>query len=464
MRLFVLSDRNKLSSSVKNLIKTLKNIWSIEELRSKILFTLLLIFIYRVGTHIVLPGIDPTKLSTTNTNGGILGLIDTFAGGAFSQASIFALGIMPYISASIFMQLMTVLVPQFQKLQKEGESGRKKINQWTRYLTVAVTAVQASAYVKYLSSMAQGNPGMINPAYAGLFWLSTVIILTAGTLFVMWMGEKITDKGLGNGTSLIIMVGILARLPQSFTQELTAKSVRTGQLLVFILEIAILIAIIMGCILLVQGVRKIPVNYAKQIVGNRQFGGARQFLPIKVNSAGVMPIIFAQAIMFLPTLFNFNSAVRASATGQGIQAIFTDHSNVWYMVIYSVVVIGFTFLYTALIFNPKQIADNLKQNNGFIPGVKPGQPTVDYIGAVMDKITLPGAVLLAFVGILPGIAKLLGVTQGFSTFFGGTSLLIMVGVILDTLQQIETQLLMRQYDGLMKSGRIQGRQTLTQAY
>ena len=432
-------------------------------MRSKILYTLLLIFIYRVGTHIVLPGIDPERLDT-NTNSGILGLIDTFAGGAFNQASILTLGIMPYISASIFMQLMTVLVPQFQKLQKEGESGRKKINQWTRYLTVAVTLVQASAYVKYLDSMAQGNPGMINPAYAGMFWLSTVIILTAGTLFVMWLGERITDKGLGNGTSLIIMVGILARLPQSFGQELTAKSVRTGQLLIFIIEIAILIAIIMGCILLVQGVRKIPVNYAKQIVGNRQFSGARQFLPIKVNSAGVMPIIFAQAIMFLPTLFNFNSAIAASETGQGIQAIFTDHSNVWYMVIYSVVVIGFTFLYTALIFNPKQIADNLKQNNGFIPGVKPGQPTVDYIGAVMDKVTLPGAILLAFVGILPGIAQLLGVTQGFSTFFGGTSLLIMVGVILDTLQQIETQLLMRQYDGLMKSGRIQGRQTLTQAF
>ncbi len=463
MRLFYFTHR-KLSSSVKNLIKTLKNIWSIEELRSKILYTLLLLFIYRVGTHIVLPGIDPDRLSEGTGNNGILGLIDTFAGGAFSQASILALGIMPYISASIFMQLMTVLVPQFQKMQKEGESGRKKINQWTRYLTVAVTAVQASAYVQYLENMARSNPGMINPAYGGLFWLSTVIVLTAGTMFVMWLGERITDKGLGNGTSLIIMIGILARLPQAFGQELTAKSVRTGSLLIFIIEIAILIAIIMGCILLVQGVRKIPVNYAKQIVGNRQFGGARQFLPIKVNSAGVMPIIFAQAIMFLPTLFNFNSAIAASETGQGLQAIFTDHSNVWYMVIYTVVVIGFTFLYTALIFNPKQIADNLKQNNGFIPGVKPGQPTVDYIGAVMDKITLPGAILLAMVGILPGIAQLLGVTQNFSTFFGGTSLLIMVGVILDTLQQIETQLLMRQYDGLMKSGRIQGRQTLTQAY
>ena len=447
---------------MKNLIQTLKNIWSIEELRSKILYTLLLVFIYRIGTHIVLPGIDATKISQgmAGSKNGMLGLIDTFAGGAFSQASIFALGIMPYISASIFIQLMTVLVPQFQKMQKEGESGRKKINQWTRYLTVAVTAVQASAYVGYLHNITQQSGG-ITPSYASFFWLSTVIILIAGTLFVMWMGEKITDKGLGNGTSLIIMIGILGRLPTAFTQELVAKSTRSGQILIFIIEIAILIAIIIGCILLVQGVRKIPVNYAKQIVGNRQFGGARQFLPIKVNSAGVMPIIFAQAIMFLPTLFNLTNLGKTE-TGQGIQRIFTDHSNAWYMVIYSVVVIGFTFLYTALIFNPKQISDNLKQNNGFVPGVKPGQPTADYIGAIMDKITLPGAVLLALVGILPGIAQLLGVQASFSTFFGGTSLLIMVGVILDTLQQIETQLLMRQYDGLMKSGRIQGR-TVTQA-
>jgi preprotein translocase subunit SecY len=445
---------------VKKTIQTLKNIWSIEELRSKILFTLLLIFIYRIGTFIVLPGINPDGLQQLDqsASSGILGLINTFAGGAFSQASIFALGIMPYISASIFMQLMTVLVPRFQKMQKEGESGRKKINQWTRYLTVAVTIVQASAYVNYLKDLARGNPAMMISDYSGMFLYSTVVILTAGTLFVMWLGEKITDKGLGNGTSLIIMVGILARLPQSFMEELTSKSVRSGSILIFIVEIAILIAIIMGCILLVQGVRKIPVNYAKQIVGNRQFGGARQFLPIKVNSAGVMPIIFAQAILFLPTLFNFTG----TATGTGIAAMFTDHSNVWYMTIYAVVVIGFTFLYTALIFNPKQIADNLKQNNGFIPGVKPGQPTADYIGSIMDKITLPGAILLAFVGILPGIAQRLGVQPNFSTFFGGTSLLIMVGVILDTLQQIETQLLMRQYDGLMKSGRIQGR-TVTQA-
>lgn len=453
---------------MKNFFKTLKNIWSIEELRSKILFTLLLVFIYRIGTHIVLPGIDPVRLaelSSRNTGGnqGIIGLIDTFAGGAFSQASIFALGIMPYISASIFMQLMTVLVPQFQKMQKEGESGRKKINQWTRYLTVAVTLVQASAYLAYIKQIAGtgADSAMIQGFSEFSFRITAIIILTAGTLFVMWLGEKITDKGLGNGTSLIIMVGILARLPKSFIEELQNKSVRSGLILVFIIEIAVLIAIILGCILLVQGVRKIPVNYAKQIVGNRQFGGARQFLPIKVNSAGVMPIIFAQAILFLPTLFNLSN-VSQSDTTQGIMRAFTDHTNIWYMVIYSVVVIGFTFLYTALIFNPKQIADNLKQNNGFVPGVKPGQPTADYIGAIMDKITLPGAVLLALVGILPGIAELLGVTRNFSTFFGGTSLLIMVGVILDTLQQIETQLLMRQYDGLMKSGRIQGR-TVTQA-
>jgi len=439
---------------VKKLIQTLKNIWSIEELRGKILFTLMMIAIYRIGSHIVLPGIDPSKLSDGSANTGILGLIDTFSGGAFNNASIFALGIMPYISASIFMQLMTVLVPRFQKMQKEGDSGRKKITQYTRYLTVAVTLLQASAYVSYLRGM-YGQNGAIMTSFDAYFWLSGLLILTAGTRFVMWMGEKITDKGLGNGTSLIIMIGIVARLPQNFLQELSQKSNRSGDILVFIIEIAILIAIIMGCILLIQGVRKVPVNYAKQIVGNRQFGGARQFLPLKVNGAGVMPIIFAQAIIFIPTIFsNFSTSGKT-----GLLKALTDHSNIWYMLIYSIVVIGFTFLYTALIFNPKQIADNLKQNNGFIPGVKPGQPTADYIGTIMDRITLPGAVLLAFVGILPGIAQRFGVTNQFSTFFGGTSLLIMVGVILDTLQQIETQLLMRQYDGLMKSGRIQGRQT-----
>lgn len=442
---------------MKKLTQTFKNIWAIDELKSKILVTLAFVFVYRLGTHIVLPGINPLILDavkSSNKSNGLLGLFDTFAGGAFSQASILALGIMPYISASIFMQLMTILVPQLQKVQKEGESGRKKINQWTRYLTVIVTAFQASAYIAYLNS--PGYAEAIIPAFKPYFAVSTVVILTAGTLFVMWLGEKIQDKGLGNGTSIIIMVGILARLPQSIAQEFVNKQEKAGGgLLIFLIEIAVLVAIIMGLIILVQGVRKIPVNYAKQIVGNRQFGGARQFLPVKVNSAGVMPIIFAQAIMFLPTLVSFTNLDSA----KGIVKIFSDHKNFGYMLAYSIMVIGFTFLYTALIFNPKQIAEDLKRNNGFIPGVKPGQPTADYIGSIMDKITLPGAIFLALVGILPGFADRLGVTQSFSTFFGGTSLLIMVGVVLDTLQQIETYLLMRQYDGLMSSGRVQGRQT-----
>jgi preprotein translocase subunit SecY len=442
---------------VKKLIQTLKNIWSIEELKDKIVYTLILLLVYRVGSHIVLPGVDPNGLEqfSKKAQGGLLGIFDSFAGGAFSSASIFALGIMPYISASIFMQLMSILIPQFQKMQKEGDSGRKKINQWTRYLTVIVTIFQASAYVAYLRDPQVAGKA-IAEAFSPYFWISTTIVLTAGTLFVMWLGERITDKGLGNGTSLIIMIGILARFPQSVAAEFDSRMNRGGGgLLIFMIEIAVLIAIIMGLIVLVQGVRKIAINYAKQIVGNKQFGGARQFLPIKVNSSGVMPIIFAQAIMFLPTLLTGFQATK------GLAATLSDHGNIWYMIIYSILVIGFTFLYTALIFNPKQIADNLKQNNGFIPGVKPGQPTADYIGSVMDKITLPGAVLLAIVGILPGIAKNFDITSGFSTFFGGTSLLIMVGVILDTLQQIETHLLMRQYDGLMKGGKIQGRQTVS---
>lgn len=441
---------------MKKFFTTLKNIWSIEELRNKIIFTLVLLFIYRIGSFIVLPGIDPNKLANLHNSAqsGMLGLLDAFVGGAFSKASIFALGIMPYISASIFMQLVTILVPQMAKIQKEGESGRKKINQWTRYLTVIVTAFQAAAYIGYLKS--QANRDALIPAFESLFVPSTVIILTVGTLFVMWLGEKITDKGLGNGTSLIIMIGILARLPEAFGQEWSSRIAKFGPggLLYMLVEIFILIAIITGLIMLVQGTRKVPVNYAKQIVGNRQFGGARNFLPLKVNAAGVMPIIFAQAILFLPTIFT-------GFTGEGWAKYFTDHTNWVYMIVYSVCVIAFTFLYTALIFNPKQMADELKRNNGFIPGVKPGQPTADYIGTIMDRITLPGAVLLALVGILPGLIQLLlGMQQNFSTFFGGTSLLIMVGVVLDTLQQIETQLLMRQYDGLMSSGRVQGRQAV----
>ncbi len=437
-------------------VTTLKNIWSIEELRKKIVFTLILLFVYRLGSFIVLPGINPNELDNLSQSSqtGMLGLLDAFVGGAFSQASIFALGIMPYISASIFMQLVTILVPQMAKIQKEGESGRKKINQWTRYLTVIVTVFQAAAYIGYLKSPA--NASALIASYSSYFWISTIILLTVGTLFVMWLGEKITDKGLGNGTSLIIMVGILARLPQSFGQEWAARTTRgAGGLLIMLVEILFLIAVIMGCIVLVQGVRKVPVNYAKQIVGNRQLGGARNFLPLKVNAAGVMPIIFAQAILFLPTIFT-------GFQGEGWARYFTDHTNIVYMIVYSVCVIAFTFLYTALIFNPKQMSDELKRNNGFIPGVKPGQDTADYIGTIMDRITLPGAVLLAVVGILPGIFQLVfGMSQNFATFFGGTSLLIMVGVILDTLQQIETQLLMRQYDGLMSSGRMQGRQAVT---
>lgn len=440
---------------MKKFIKTLKNIWTIEELRKKIIITLALIFVYRVGSFIVLPGIDPNKLAnleSTTQSSGLLGLLDAFVGGAFSKASIFALGIMPYISASIFMQLVTILVPQISKIQKEGESGQRKINQWTRYLTVIVTAFQAAAYIGFLKT---SNREALLPAYENFFWVSTVIILTVGTLFVMWLGEKITDKGLGNGTSLIIMIGILARLPQSFMQEFTAKSTKGGLgLLQFTIEIAAFIAVILGLIVLVQGVRKVPVNYAKQIVGNRQFGGARQFLPLKVNAAGVMPIIFAQAIMFLPTIF-----VGFQTSGKNWASYFTDPTNGVYMLIYGFMTIAFTFVYTALIFNPKQMSDDLKRSNGFIPGVKPGQPTTDYIGTIMDRITLPGAVLLAIVGILPGLVQMMGVTQGFATFYGGTSLLIMVAVVLDTLQQIETQLLMRQYDGLMSTGRIQGRQS-----
>lgn len=439
---------------MKKFIKTLKNIWTIEELRKKIIITLLLIFVYRIGSFIVLPGIDPNELGNLqqSTRGGMLGLLDAFVGGAFSKASIFALGIMPYISASIFMQLVTILVPQISKIQKEGESGQKKINQWTRYLTIIVTAFQAAAYIGYLKSV---SGDALLEAYSGFFWISTVVILTVGTLFVMWLGEKITDKGIGNGISLIIMIGILARLPQSFVQEFTAKQAKGGLgLLQFTLEIAAFIAVILGLIVLVQGVRKVPVNYAKQIVGNRQFGGARQFLPLKVNAAGVMPIIFAQAIMFLPTIFaGFQTGNKSWAK------YFTDPTNGVYMLVYGFMTIAFTFVYTALIFNPKQMSEDLRKSNGFIPGVKPGKPTTDYIGTIMDRITLPGAVLLAIVGILPGLVQMMGVTMGFATFYGGTSLLIMVAVVLDTLQQIETQLLMRQYDGLMTTGRIQGRQS-----
>ncbi|QEH43484.1 preprotein translocase subunit SecY [Chitinophaga sp. XS-30] len=443
---------------MKKFIETIKNIWSIEDLRKRIITTLLLVLVYRVGSYITLPGLDPNALAnfSETSQQGILGLFNMFAGGSFSRASIFALGIMPYISASIAIQLLTIAVPYFQKLQKEGDSGRKKINQYTRLLTVVVTAFQASAYVAYLRGQ---SGGALIPEYGNfMFWLSTTVVLTAGTLFVMWLGEKITDKGIGNGTSIIIMMGILARLPESLLQELSLKTTGAGGgLLLFLIEIAFFILITIGLILLVQGTRKIPVNYAKRIVGNKQYGGVRQFIPLKVNAAGVMPIIFAQAIMFIPaTAIGF---ATQSEGASGFIRIFSDHTNPYYNVIYAVLVVVFTFFYTALIFNPTQMADEMKRNNGFIPGVKPGKATADYIGAVMDRITLPGAMFLALVGILPGIAAAAGINSAFATFFGGTSLLIMVGVILDTLQQIESQLLMRHYDGLMSSGRIKGRTT-----
>lgn len=438
---------------MKKLIETLKNIWSIEELRNRILFTLGLIFVYRLGCFIVLPGINPHQLSEVGGQDGLLGLINMFAGGAFSNASIFALGVMPYISASIFMQLAGIVIPQFAKMQKE-ESGRNKINQYTRYLTVIVTVFQSMAYIAFLRQQT-GGAIVVNDM---LFYVSTVIILTTGTMFVMYLGEKMTDKGIGNGVSILIMVGILARLPHSLVQEWTQKQ-QTDKLLLFIIEIAFFVAVIMGLVLLTEGVRRIPLNYARKIVGTnaaKQFDGARNFIPLKVNSAGVMPIIFAQAIMFLPAMVA-GFATSGEEPNSFVRDL-SDYTSFWYNLIYAFLVIAFTYFYTALIFNPTEMADNLKRNNSFIPGIKPGQPTADYIGAVMDRITLPGSIFLAIAGILPGIAALAGVTAGFASFYGGTSMLIGVAVILDTLQQIEGYLLMRHYDGLMKTGRISGRQ------
>ena len=449
---------------MKKFIETLKNIWSIEELRKRILFTLTLILVYRVGCYITLPGINPVILDAQSGNGpdGLLGLFNAFAGGAFSRASIFALGVMPYISASIFMQLAGIVIPQIAKLQKE-ESGRRTVNQYTRYLTVIVTVFQASAYVAYLKGQFSGA---IVPEFTSfLFWLTTVIVLTAGTLFVMWLGEKITDKGIGNGISLLIMVGILARLPESVMQEFATKTGSGGGgLLIFLAEIIAFIGVIVGLIMLTQGVRKIPLNYARRIIGSTNAakeiaGGARDFIPLKVNSSGVMPIIFAQAILFIPgTIVGFTKMTTEGATG-GFMRSLSDPTSFWHNFIYAIMVIAFTYFYTALIFNPTEMADNLKRNNSFIPGIKPGEPTANFIATVMDRITLPGAVFLALAGILPGIAALLGVTSGFAQFFGGTSMLIGVAVILDTLQQIESHLLMRHYDGMMSGGRIMGRQT-----
>jgi preprotein translocase subunit SecY len=438
---------------MKSFIETLKNIWSIEELRFKILYTLGLLFIYRVGTFVILPGIDPNQLEALTKSGGegIFGIFNMFAGGAFSRASVFALGIMPYISASIVMQLLTIAVPQLQKMQKEGESGRRKINQITRYGTVLVTAVQASAYVKYLQFLTKDGI-LISPA---LFWASTTIILTAGTIFVMWLGERIQERGIGNGTSLIIMAGIIATLPGSLYAEVVTKLGGSGGgLLMLLIEMIILTAVIFGTIALVQATRKVPVNYAKRIVGNKQFGGVRQYLPLKVNIAGVMPIIFAQAFLFIPaTMLQIFPDAQAGILGK-----LSDYTSLPYSILMFVLVVLFTYFYTAIVVNPTQISDDLKRNNGFIPGVKPGQDTTEYIDTITSRITLPGAIFLGIIAIMPAFASAIGVNSQFAVFYGGTSLLIMVSVVLDTLQQIESHLLMRHYDGLTKTGtRIRGR-------
>jgi len=449
---------------MKNLIQTIRNIFKIEDLRTRILNTLFFLLIYRLGTHIVLPGVDPNQLSAlqNQTSGGVLGLLDMFSGGAFSHSSIFALGIMPYISASIVIQLLSIAVPYFQKMQKEGESGRKRINNITRWLTVVITAFQAPGYIVNLRSQVPGaiisvtNPEIVSPF---TFWFTSIVILVAGTIFVMWLGERITDKGLGNGISLIIMVGIIARLPQSFRDEVLSRANSNGGMVVLLLELVALGAVIAFTILLVQGTRRIPVNFAKKIVGNKQYGGVRQYIPLKVNAAGVMPIIFAQAIMFIPaTIAQFFPDAAAS---QGILATFGNFTSFWYNFVFATLIILFTYFYTAIAVNPNQMADDMKKNNGFIPGIKPGRKTAEFIDEVMSRITLPGAIFLAFVAILPAFASLIGINQNFASFYGGTSLLIMVGVILDTLQQIESQLLMRKYDGLMKSGRIKGRSTMS---
>ncbi len=446
---------------MKRLIETLRNINKIDELRKRILYTLGIILIYRLGSYVVIPGVDPSMLANlqNQASGGLLGLLNMFSGGAFSNASVFALGIMPYISASIVIQLLGMAIPYFQRLQREGESGRRKINQITRYLTVAIVALQAPGYIANMISqlppeaITPFDPNVTNPSL--FFWVSSTVILIAGTLFVMWLGEKITDKGIGNGISLIIMIGIIANLPFALFGEFIARlEQQGGGLVYFVVEIAVLVFVILLTILLVQGTRKVPVQYAKRIVGNRQYGGVRQYIPLKVNAAGVMPIIFAQAIMFLPiTLVGFTSSESLS----GIAAAFTNINGLWYNLTFFILIILFTYFYTAVTINPNQMAEDMKKNGGFIPGVKPGKKTAEYLDNVMSRITLPGSIFLGFVAILPALVSQMGVSTAFAQFYGGTSLLILVGVVLDTLQQIESYLLMRHYDGLTKSGRIKGR-------
>jgi preprotein translocase subunit SecY len=448
---------------MKGLIQTIRNIFKIEELRKRIILTLGLIVIYRLGSYVVLPGVDPNRLQELNNQAsqGLMGLINMFAGGAFSRASIFSLGIMPYISASIVIQLLGIAVPYFQKLQKEGESGRQKINQITRILTIIITAVQAAGFLINLNTQAAGalayNHGIMSRF---TFMLVNTVILTTGTMFVMWLGEKITDRGLGNGISLIIMIGIIARLPHAFLGEIESRMGEAGGgMVVFLLELVSLLAVVVAVVALVQGTRRIPVQYAKRVVGNKQYGGVRQFLPLKINAAGVMPIIFAQALMFIPA--TVGQFFPSSSAWQGMAGSLTNHMSVPYNIIFSALIILFTYFYTAVTINPTQIADDLKRNGGFIPGIKPGKKTAEYIDTIMSRITLPGAIFLAFVAIFPAGAGKLGVNSQFAQFYGGTSLLILVGVVLDTLQQIESHLLMRHYDGLMKSGRIKGRSSLS---
>lgn len=437
------------------IVDTIANIWKIEDLRNRILTTVFFVAIYRFGSFVVLPGIDPTALTAlqAQTKAGLLALLDMFSGGAFSNASIFALGIMPYITASIVIQLATMTIPRFQKMQREGESGRRKINQYTRYLTILILLLQAPAYLENLNQQLKAVGGALPAGF--FFRASSTIIVAAGSMFILWLGERITDKGITNGISFIILVGIIARLPRAIVQEFISRTTdNTGGLVMFIGEIVLLLFVTAVAIMLVQGTRKIPVQYAKKVVGGKQYGGARQYIPLKVNAAGVMPIIFAQAIMFIPiSIIGFSASAATNSFWQS----FMDSRSFGYNFAFAVLIVLFTYFYTAITINPTQMAEDMKRNNGFIPGIKPGKPTKDYIDAIMDRITLPGSIFLAIVAILPAFTNIIGVSMEFSQFFGGTSLLILVGVVLDTLQQIESHLLMRHYDGLLKSGRIKGR-------
>ena len=442
-------------------VETIRNIWTIDELRKRILVTLLLVLVYRLGCYVVLPGISPEDLdalSKFTNKSGLMQLLDMFSGGAFSQASIFALGIMPYITASIVIQLLGMVVPSFQKMQSEGESGRQKLSQYTRYLTVLILVLQGPAYLINLQVQVSAATGGAHMGFWTLAFLT--VILAAGSMFIMWLGERITDRGIGNGISFIILVGIIARLPGAlfyeFTSRLPGATGSQGGLIMFVVEIILLFAVTVGAVLLVQGTRKVPVQYAKRIVGNRQYGGARQYIPLKVNAAGVMPIIFAQAIMFIPiTLAGFGSSEGSS----GFYAAFSDINGFWYNLVYFILIVAFTYFYTAITVRPTQMAEDMKRNNGFIPGVKPGKKTAEYLDSIMSRITLPGSIFLGIVAILPAFARFFGISQNFAQFFGGTSLLILVGVVLDTLQQIESHLMMHHYDGLMKDGKIKGRTT-----